>query len=243
MNSPGDPIDLSGLDRSCRALTRTVDALTPDDLAAPSLLPDWTRAHVVAHLALNGLALAGAVDGLAHGRNVAMYASDQERNDAIDELAAAGPSALRERHLEATTAFSDAVRGLPAEHWSGHIERLPGGPTWPMGTVVASRRREVEIHHADLGAAYTHADWPDDFVVELLDAVSVDQAGSGPFEVRAPDLARSWSLGTGAGPTVTGTGADIGWWLTGRGAGAGLTCDSGGLPELQPWRRAATPAP
>ena len=38
-------------------LVRTVDGLSDEQLAAPSLLPGWTRAHVVAHLALNAEAL------------------------------------------------------------------------------------------------------------------------------------------------------------------------------------------
>ena len=35
-------------------------------------------------------------------------------------------------------------------------------------TIVATRRREIEIHHADLGASYTQHDWPDDFVAVWL---------------------------------------------------------------------------
>src|SRR3954447_6053900 len=39
-------------DASAR-LVRTVDGFHGDDWRAPSLLPGWTRAHVVAHLGLN----------------------------------------------------------------------------------------------------------------------------------------------------------------------------------------------
>ena len=95
------------------------------------------------------------------------------------------------------------------------------------------------MHHADLGAGYGPADWPEGFVVELLDVVTVDHAASGPFVVRATDLGREWTVGEGSGPTVTGTGADLGWWLTGRGDGEGLATDAEALPELGPWRRAA----
>jgi maleylpyruvate isomerase len=238
-----DPGDLTALDVSAQALTRTVDALTPEELAAPSLLPGWTRAHVVAHLALNGFALAGVVDGLVHDQPVAMYESDELRNSQVEELAEVEPSELRERHLAATTAFADAVEGMHDEHWDGHFERVPGGPGWPMVTVVPTRRREVEIHHADLGTSYTRADWPEDFVAELLDAVVVDHADSGPFQIRATDLGRDWSVGGDGGPVVMGAGADLGWWLTGRGEGEGLSCDADELPRLGPWRRAAASTP
>lgn len=234
-----DPWDLTGLDASSHAFTRTVDALTEDDYAAPSLLPGWTRAHVVAHVALNGLSLAAVIDGLVHGHPVPMYESDAQRDSDIEELSAAEASELRERHLTATTEFSDAVAQMDDTHWPGRIDRLPGGPAWPMVTVVPTRRRELEIHHVDLGTSYTRDDWPEDFVVELLDAVTVDHASSGPFQVRATDLGRSWSVGVEGGPLVRGSGADLGWWLTGRGAGEGLSCGAEELPPLGRWRRSA----
>lgn len=237
-----DPGDLTGLEVSAKAFIRTVDALTSAELAAPSLLPGWTRAHVVAHVALNGFALAGVLDGLVHDQQVAMYESDEQRDAQIDELAEAEPSELRERHLAATTAFADAVEAMQDEHWSGHVDRLPGGPAWPAVAVVPTRRREVEVHLADLGTSYTRADWPRDFVDELLNAVVVDHAASGPFQLRATDLGRDWSVGGDGGPTVMGAGADLGWWLTGRGEGEGLSCDAGQLPTLGPWRRAAAGA-
>lgn len=243
-----DPGDLTGVHTSSQAFTRQVDALTSDDLAAPSLLPGWSRAHVVAHVTLNAEVLAAAIQGLVRDAPVPMYESDEQRDHDIAELAAADPSELRERQLAATTEFADAVAMLDGSHWSGWIDRLPQGPAWPMSTVVPTRRRELEIHHVDLGAAYDRTDWPEDFRVELLDAVTVDQYPSGPFRVRATDLGREWSVGPdggadgssdGAPTTVMGTGADLGWWLTGRGAGEGLACDAERLPSLGPWRRAS----
>ncbi len=238
-NPDWDPGDLTGVSSSSQAYTRTVDALTDEELAAPSLLPGWTRAHVVAHVALNAEALAGAIHGLVHGNPVPMYGSDEQRDGDIDELAQADPADLRERHLASTTAFSDAAALLQDSHWDGWIDRLPGGPAWPMVTIVPTRRRELEIHHVDLRASYSAADWPEDFLVELLNAVTVDHVGSGPFQVRATDLGRDWSVGGEGGPAVLGSGADLGWWLTGRGDGEGLTSDAGPLPRLGPWRRAA----
>ena len=75
-----------------------------------------------------------------------------------------------------------------------------------------------------------------------LDAVTVDHAASGPFVVRATDLGREWTVGEGAGVTVMGQGADLGWWLTGRGRGEGLSSDAESLPQLGPWRRASSRA-
>lgn len=250
MEDARDPADLTELDASAAALNRTVDALSEEELTAPSLLPGWTRAHVVAHLALNGRAFAQVLDGVARGQQVALYESDARRDADIEEYAAAGPSQLREALLAATTEFSDAVEAMDDESWARSFSRTPGDPGQPVSAVVTTRRREVEIHHADLGTSYTHRDWPDDFVAELLDVVTVDRAEEGPFRVRATDLRREWSVGAGdgpvvsgpvvSGPVVSGTGADLAQWLTGRGGGEGL--DAGGaLPTLGPWRRAVPP--
>ena len=48
-------------------LVRTVDSLDDEELATPSGLPDWTRAHVVAHLALNAEGLAGVLRSRIEG--------------------------------------------------------------------------------------------------------------------------------------------------------------------------------
>jgi maleylpyruvate isomerase len=52
--------------------------------------------------------------------------------------------------------------------------------------------------------------------------------------VHAADLDRTWHLGDG-GPTVTGTAAALGWWLTGRGGSEGLASDDGAVPSIEAW--------
>ena len=129
---------------------------------------------------------------------------------------------------------------MDRERWDGEFNRLPGGPTWPAVTIVATRRREVEIHHADLGAAYTHHDWPDDFAAELLDTVCVDQAASGPFRVRATDLGREWQVGEGD-PDRHGDGQRRGARAGGSPVAATATASPPTrttLPALGPWQRA-----
>jgi maleylpyruvate isomerase len=74
----------------------------------------------------------------------------------------------------------------------------------------------------------------------MLDAVTQHHADDGPFTVRAIDLGREWTVGEGGGPVVSGSGADLGWWLTGRGSGATLAVEGGDLPRLGPWRAAPT---
>lgn len=222
-----DPLDLT---EATRRLVRTVDGLDDGAYAEPSGLPGWTRAHVLAHLALNAEGLAGALVGVAGGEPTTMYASDEARDGDIDELAKQEPAVVRDRLLAACTAFADAVAAMPEDAWAGELERTPGGRRFPTALAPTMRLREVEIHHVDLDAGYTRADWSPDFSAALLDA-AVERPGQPAFVAAPTDLDRRWEVGAG-GPTVTGTVADLGWWVTGRGTGIGLTSDSDAVPTI-----------
>ena len=218
-----------------RRLVRTADALADEEYAAPSGLPDWTRGHVLAHLTLNAEGLAAALGGVVEGRQVPMYASQEDRDGDIEALSTAAPAVLRGRLLGATTDLTDALAAIPPDRWGATIERVPGGRTFSVGDVADMRLREVEIHHADLSVGYDRHDWPVAFATLLLDGMlAKGVTAQGPFHAHASDLDHTWYFGDG-GPTVTGTAADLGWWLTGRGTGADLTSDSGTLPRIGTW--------
>ncbi len=230
------PARLQAIGAATDRLLATVESMPDESFREPSVLPDWSRAHVVAHLALNAEGLAGALSGLSDGHARPMYASNERRDAAVDELAEAEPASIGDRLRTGALAFADAVRRMPDAVWSSTFDRVPGGEALPATATVAMRHREVEIHHADLAAGYGPDRWPEPFVGELLDAVTVDLAGSGPFTVTATDLGCSWHVGGETGPEVSGTGAGLGWWLVGRGIGADLGCDAGELPTVGPWR-------
>lgn len=221
------------LPESTRRLVRTVDGLEDAAYAAPSLLPGWSRAHVLAHLALNAEGLAGALAGIGEGRSVPMYLSQEARDADIEELAGEEPPAIRARLLGACTDLTDAMAAIPADAWGNLVERVPGGPTFPAAAVAGMRLREVEIHHADLGAGYDRTDWPPAFPALLLDGARARHGAGSGFTAYATDLDRTWSFGPG--PTVSGTAADLAWWVTGRGSADGLTSDSGGVPRMGTW--------
>ena len=230
------PIDeqLDHVHEATQRLVRGVDALADTAYAEPSLLPDWSRGHVVAHLALNAEGLAGVLIGVRHGEGVPMYASREARNRDIEELATARPGVVRDRLLAATTAFHQAAHGVPGDAWATRFEWSPGGPSFSAFASVGMRWREVEIHHADLGAGYDRGQWPAPFAVHVIERLGKRLAETSSFTARAVDLERSWSFGDG-GPTVSGSAADLAWWLTGRGAGDGLTSDSDELPRIEAW--------
>ena len=223
------------LEAATRRLVRTVDAMEDFQFAEPSLLPGWSRGHVVAHLTLNAEGLAGVVEGLREGRSVPMYASQEARDSDIEELSGLEPSRLRERFLASTTLIHHEVSELPEELYAGRIERTQGSDrVFTAGRVGEMRLREVEIHHADLDLAYSFEDWPAEFVVALLDTRAAVYDDPATFTAYAADLGRSWEFG-GGGPTVSGPGAALAWWATGRDPGDLLTSDSGEVPTQEAW--------
>lgn len=231
------------LHESEQRLVRTVDSLPDGAWAQPSVLPGWSRAHVIAHLALNAEGMAEALDALRRGERGAMYASNEKRDADIEELAGATVPDLRDRLFAAGEKLREAFGSLSDDEWGDTIDRVPGGPQWSVIALPVARRREVEIHHADIGGDYRHTDWPRDFCAELLDVLAVEQAANpetDAFRVSATDLGMTWKVGAEE-PVVAGSGADLGWWLAGRGSGEGLSTASGVLPRIGAWRRTPTP--
>jgi maleylpyruvate isomerase len=205
--------------------------LTDEELAAPSLLPDWSRAHVLAHLAGNADALVNLLTWARTGTETPMYPSPEARDAEIEERGALPPGQLRAAVLAATQRLADAVRATPAEAWSAEV-RTFSGRTVPAAEVPWMRCREVWVHAIDLDAGIGFGDIPDDVLAALVDDVFR------MWDIRdsVPDVAlfagdREW--GTGA-LAVAGTLPAVTAWATGRSAGEDLQAD-GPLPQLTAW--------
>jgi maleylpyruvate isomerase len=230
-------------------LIRAVDRLDDDDWASPSLLPHWTRAHVVAHLALNAEGIARALGAVVadHAGDHegdeprTMYDSDQKRDSDIRELATRKPGVIRDRLLGGTTRLQNAIASIPDDAWDAELERTPGGRVIRARAFPGMRLTELEIHHADLGTSYTPADWSTTFAGVLLDSMARRPDMPGPFEVAPLDLpGRRWRFGNDDDggpdvPVVTGPAGDLAWWLTGRPAADTLSCSRGELPSIEGW--------
>lgn len=237
--NPEPPVVFDLMTEASQRLVRTVDGLSEEQLAEASLLPGWTRAHVAAHLALNALALQGVLNGVAANSPVPMYPSQEARNRGIDDLVAAGPSEVRHQTLRSVSCFAAAAEDFPQDRAEVPVERVPGGSTFPAGAALSMRWRELEIHHADLDSGYSHHDWPVQFaetaITHLTSPGGSPRPWTSSFRVLAHDSAQSWQVGEDHGQpliTVTGSAADLAWWLSGRGTGEGLKSDQGELPEV-----------
>ncbi|CAA9387870.1 MAG: Maleylpyruvate isomerase, mycothiol-dependent [uncultured Nocardioides sp.] len=235
MTTSAEPTEPELLVAANQRLVWTVDRLDDAAYARPSLLPHWTVGHVLAHVALNGEALAGALNGVTSGSGTPMYESQDSRDRDIAELGVADPAEIRGRVTASTKLFEQEAAHVPDDQWDVRIERTPGGATFRARSAVQMRLREVEIHHADLGLDYTHHDWVPWFSAQLIE-YSARHDWSEPFRVLARDLARTWEIGDGEPvANVTGEAADLAWWLTGRGEYGTLTVDRDELPEVPAW--------
>ncbi len=232
-----DPLALSDdLDRATARMLDTVAGLTDDRLAEPSLLPGWTRGHVVSHLARNADSLVNLLTWARTGVETPQYPSQEAREAGI-EAGAGRPLAEQLPDLkEACDAFARDAAGMPAEAWAVEL-----GRQGPAARVVWRRLREVEVHHADLAAGYGWHDMPEAFLRRLLTelvTVRPRDDGTGPVvTIRPTELAHTLQLGAGdPSVTVSGTAADLAAWLAGRGAGSGLTVEpQGDLPTVSGW--------
>jgi maleylpyruvate isomerase len=231
------PLDPDEIVAAGHRLTRTVDALTPADWRSDSLLPGWSRAHVVAHLALNGEALGDVLRGVVEGHPVPMYESQERRDADIEELAGAERAELRDRLLASLTTFVEAGWAMPQAAWAGRFDRTREGPSLPLDAIPLMRLRELEIHHADLGAGYTADDWSTGFSERVVDGMVKRIDPDAGFRVVPLDSQRTWDVGSvGDDPlVVTGPVAAIAWWLTGREPDPRVSCSRGSLPAIGRW--------
>ena len=231
--------DLPGLDHvveSTAALIDTVSRLSDADVREPSLLPGWTRAHVITHVARNADALRNVLHGAEIGEVRAMYVSDEERDAAIEVGADGSAAELLEDLSAACHRWDHAANEVHASHLGGIGKRVDEGegPTFPVRRVGMLRLTEVEVHHADLGCGYTAADFSLILTTHLLDRRRKELDRDGVALRVAPHDGESWAAGDG-GTEVSGRTADLLWWLLGRGDGAGVTSSEGQLPDLGKW--------
>jgi maleylpyruvate isomerase len=219
--------DLAAARAATSRLLDHLATLSVAGLAEPSLLPGWSRAHVVAHLTGNALSHVRMLDGCLAGDVRTQYADPEARGQGIAELAAR-PEAVVEAHAAAAAALEERWSAMRDEHWERAVRWLDRG-VGPARTTVASREKEVEVHRVDLDAGYVPALWPGDVAERLL----------GRLLLR-PDLPemvlvsgrRRWGT---SGPRISGSVAALAAWLAGRSDGRDLQLDAGRLPDLPAW--------
>jgi maleylpyruvate isomerase len=222
-------------------LTDVVDGL--DDLAMkrPSLLPGWTRGHVLTHLARNADALVNLLTWARTGVEHPMYTSRADRDADIEEGSYRMATLLREDLEAAATRFFEAVTHMDDSSWQKQVV-LANGRQIDAFSVPWIRWQETAVHMIDLDAGTGFGDLPAGHVERLLDMVIGEFAARTdvpPVRLRVdlPDgRQRDWELaGNLLGKDSGGVGGPapaVLAWLIGRGDGSGL---AGDLPTLPAW--------
>ena len=147
------------IDDATQRLLGTARVIAEPDLRAPSLLPGWTRAHVLAHLARSADAMRNLLIGARAGADRPGYASAEARAAEIEQAAQRKPADLVADVAGAAMAFRTVTRQLPDDAWQYQVQIL-GSARFPAGQLLTRRLVEVELHHSDLGLGYRPADWP-----------------------------------------------------------------------------------
>ena len=147
------------VDAATQRLLDDARTLSEADLRAPSLLPGWTRAHVVAHVARNADAMRNVLAGARSGESRPAYASADAREAGIEQGAGLSAAELMADLAGSAMALRAVARQLPDEAWQFEV-RMMDSATFPAAELLTRRLVEVELHHCDLGAGYGPANWP-----------------------------------------------------------------------------------
>lgn len=179
---------------------------------APSLLPGWTRKHLVAHLAANAEAVGRLLQWTRTGVRTPMYSSPEQRDADIEAGARRSGEEPTAWFDAAATALSHALAGMGPEQWSHEVVTAKGR-TLPASETPWTRSREVLVHAVGLGTGLEFADLPEAFLTRLRDKILTRRTGEG-----RPDL-------VGPQPALTA-------YLAGRPASGLRTADGGPAPTL-----------
>lgn len=213
--------------------------LDDTQLGAASGLPDWTRKHVVAHVAANARAIGNLIHWARTGEKTPMYGSPQARAETIEVRMKLPRAELLDELRAADEELARDMQSLTAAQWATEVGTA-SGRTVPASETVWMRARELGIHAVDLHAGVGFADLPSEYLARLCREVAAKVSGGPAVELTATDLGQSWKVdGHGTPVRVKAPVADLAGYLTGR-TGSGQISelhDENGqpAPALPPW--------
>jgi maleylpyruvate isomerase len=207
--------------------------LVEPEFMADSLLPGWTRKHLVAHLAANADALRNLAHWAATGQRTPMYASPAQRLADIEHGGQLPASELTSWLHRSVSSLESALSELGSEQWTNEVMTAQGR------TILATeipwlRAREVYVHAVDADRGTGFGDLPEGFLAILVDDIVAKRTGpigdDIALELVATDLDRRWVLpGIGQGTTLRAPLAELTAYLAGR---PHRLVDA---PPLSPW--------
>ncbi|WP_456786083.1 maleylpyruvate isomerase N-terminal domain-containing protein [Cellulomonas sp. P5_C5] len=182
---------------SHQLLLESLVPLTDDDFRAPSLLPCYSRGHVVTHIANKARAHVVLLEGASVGE-VRWVHPDGYDVDQAAEVGAGRPAAeLRADLVDSLQLLEAAWAALEEAHWDRQGIMAAGPRT--MVEIIGHHLRNVEVHHVDLEIGHHPSDWPSILVeVELPKRLHALPDRASHAELLA------WLLGRAPAPDLVG---------------------------------------
>jgi maleylpyruvate isomerase len=228
---------LADLKSATRRLLDEMGSLSDAAARQPSLLPGWSRGHVLTHLARNAEGSTRLLTWARTGVPSYEYESAAARGADIEAGAGRAAEVLIEDVRRTAAALEEAAAGVPSQAWR-RVVRYTGGQERPADVILPSRLAEVLIHHVDLDLGFTPGDWPHPFVADMLKLLASglgQRGGMAALRLASRDGGGVFTIGD-AGPadvTVTGSEPELLAWLLGRSDGRGLGREPDGpLPAI-----------
>lgn len=218
-------------------LVASASELSDDQMREPSLLPGWSRGHVLTHVARSGDGLLNLLTWAETGIETPQYPSVDARTADIEAGAGRSADELTADIASSAKAFIARARALPDQAWLAEVRAIRG-PAHPAWFVLNRRLFEIEVHHADLGAGYAPSSWPDWFVSDELYRVTGEHAqnpASPAAVLNDVSSGRQYFLraSDASATAITGTGYALLAWLIGRESDSELAVDPAGpLPDI-----------
>lgn len=216
-DSPAAPAETLGWARTGTAyFARLLNDLPDAALDAPSLVPGWSRRHIVAQVGYQARALTRLTEWAASGVPTPMYESEAARLADVEDGATLPSRALRGLFRHAAVHLDVEWRDLEAEAWDAALA-LPEGGTVTARDTAWMRAREVWLRAVDLGSGGSFLDMPPALVDWLIEDARASWAGPA-LTAELTDRSAALCFGGIGGTAVSGRAADVARWLTGRGA-------------------------
>jgi maleylpyruvate isomerase len=148
---------VSGCAAAHQRLLAALENLTDDDCRQDSLLPNWSRGHVLTHLSRNADSHVNLLQAAVKGEVGEQYASAEQRNGDIERGSTRSAEELVMDLRLSIYGLEAAWASANEKAWSGQGRTLKGNVI-EMSSLVFLRWREVEIHHADLNLGLGYDD-------------------------------------------------------------------------------------
>lgn len=188
----------SWLDAANALTLRAVDGLDDAGFASQSTLPNWTNAHIVAHLNFNAQAIGRLAAWARTGRETPMYSSQVQRGTDIEAGSVLPPAELRRSLVASTEELTASFDALTSAMWDSEVVTAQGR-TVPASELVWMRFREVAVHGIDLGTGLTFADFPPEAVRKLVHEIVAKRLAAGEGAALAAMLTGRTDVGPALG--------------------------------------------